>query len=90
MNNYKSGFFTYPSIDLHGETRATMVVPLNEFIDDNMKLRNKTIAIIHGIGGGVLKKETHLLLKKDKRINSFYIDLYNPGCTIVELILDKR
>lgn len=89
MNNYKGKLFTYPALDLHGETRATIVAPLNEFINDNIKLGNKNVAIIHGIGEGIIKKETHILLKKDKRVASFYIDIYNPGCTIVQLTLDK-
>ena len=79
----------YPSLDLHGETRFTMIAPLDSFINDNLKLKNRNIVIIHGKGEGVLKRETHEYLKKDKRIKSFYQGMYNEGCTICELNLDK-
>ena len=80
----------YPSLDLHGETRDTMIAPLNSFLNENIKLGKKNVIIIHGKGTGILKNETHLYLKKDKRVKSFYQGFYNPGCTIVELVLDKQ
>ena len=87
MNKYNDDVFIkiYPSIDLHGETRDTMVYPLKSFIDDNIKLNNKYIVIIHGIGAGILKNQTHSVLKKDKRVKNFFVGMNNPGCTIVEL-----
>ena len=47
-----------PSIDVHGFTRETVYVPVSDFINDNIKLRNKKIVIIHGIGYGILMLET--------------------------------
>lgn len=73
-----------PTIDLHGETRETASILVKQFLDDSCKLKNDTVVIIHGIGTGILKKEVHNLLKKDKRIKKFYIDFFNAGCTIVE------
>ena len=73
-----------PSIDLHGETRETASFLVKQFIDDSYKLKNDTVIIIHGIGTGILRKEVHNLLKKDKRIEKFYIDFFNAGCTIVK------
>ena len=72
-----------PTIDLHGETRETARILVNEFISDNIKMGNHKVNIIHGIGTGVLKKEIHEFLKKDKRIEKFYIDFFNIGSTIV-------
>lgn len=72
-----------PSIDLHGENRDTARILVNEFISDNIKLGIKKINIIHGIGTGVLKKEIHELLKKDKRVDKYYMDFFNGGSTIV-------
>ena len=72
-----------PSIDLHGETRDTARILVNEFISDNIKLGNHKVNIIHGIGTGILKKEVHDLLKKDKRIEKYYVDFFNTGSTIV-------
>ncbi len=75
----------YPTIDLHGEYAFSAKVLTQEFIDDNIKLKNKKLCIIHGIGSGILKKTVHELLKNDRRIKSFKIDFMNPGCTIVEI-----
>lgn len=74
-----------PSIDLHGEDRKSAELLVKQFINDQVKLRADRIVIIHGIGTGILKKEVHKLLKNDKRIERYYIDFFNIGCTIVEL-----
>ena len=74
-----------PTLDLHGENKDTARILINEFISDNIKLGNKKILIIHGIGKGILKKETHELLRKDCRIEKFYVDFFNLGSTVVEI-----
>ena len=74
----------YPSIDLHGEYSFSAKYLTEEFINDNIQLKNKKICIIHGIGEGILKNTVHEILKQDKRIKSFKIDFMNPGCTIIE------
>ncbi len=81
-------FNNIPKLDLHGETRDTARILINEFISDNIKLGNYKVLIIHGIGTGIIKKETHNVLRKDARIKKFYIDFFNIGCTVVEI--DKR
>ena len=75
----------YPTIDLHGEYSFSAEVLTKEFINDNIKLKNKKLCIIHGIGKGIVKNTVHDVLKKDSRINSFKVDILNPGCTIVEI-----
>ena len=75
----------YPSIDLHGEYSFSAEVLTKEFINDNIKLGNKKLCIIHGIGSGILKDTVHQLLKNDKRIKSYKVDFMNPGCTLVEI-----
>lgn len=74
-----------PSIDLHGENKDSARVLIEEFIRDNIKLRNNKLIIIHGIGTGILKNEVHSVLKKNKNVISYKIDFFNPGCTIVEI-----
>lgn len=74
-----------PTLDLHGETRDTARILINEFITDNIKMGNYKVIIVHGIGTGIIKKETHQVLKKDARITKFYVDFFNIGCTIVEI-----
>lgn len=78
-----------PSLDLHGFDRETARVAINDFINDNIKLKNKFIVIIHGIGSGILKDTTHLTLKKNKNVLEFKICMFNIGCTIVNINLTK-
>ena len=75
----------YPSLDLHGETRATVYTEIKNFVNDNIKMKNKTILIIHGKGSGILKKEVHYQLRKMKEVKSFYLHYWNQGTTVVEL-----
>lgn len=74
-----------PSIDVHGFTRETVYVPVSDFINDNIKLRNKKIIIIHGIGYGILRDEINRRFKMDKRVKKLYLSIDNAGCTIIEL-----
>ena len=76
--------FNLPHLDIHGETSATCVAPINSFIKDNLHLRKKKFVIVHGKGKVILKKATHDLLKKNKNIKKYYIDGMNDGQTIVE------
>lgn len=72
-----------PQIDLHGEDRIGAKIKVNNFLNDNYKLDNKEIAIIHGVGKGILKDEVLSILKKDKRIEEYNLDMFNEGCTLV-------
>ena len=74
-----------PSIDVHGFTRETVYVPVSDFINDNIKLRNKKIVIVHGIGYGILRDEINRGFKRDKRVKKLYLSIDNAGCTIIEL-----
>ena len=76
-----------PHLDLHGETTATIVYLIEAFIRDNVKLKNDKIIIIHGKGSGALRSKTHELLKRNKRVNKYYIDGLNDGQTVVLLNL---
>ena len=75
----------YPKLDVHGETSATIYTVLKDFIEDNIKLKNKYIIVIHGKGEGILKREIHYYLKRMKEVNTFNLDGWNPGMTIIEL-----
>lgn len=74
-----------PTLDVHGNTRDMIRAILDEFINDNIKLKNKKIVVIHGKGYGILKDEVHILLSRDSRVKSFYIDGFNIGTTVIEL-----
>lgn len=75
----------YPKLDVHGETRDTVYTVIKNFINDNIKLKNSTIIIVHGKGSGILKDEIHYQLKYIKEVKSFHLDYWNQGVTIVEL-----
>ena len=76
---------TIPNIDIHGLNRDMVSTILNDFINDNIKLNNKKIVIIHGKGKGILYNEVHFLLKIDKRVKNYYLDGFNTGLTVIEL-----
>ncbi len=80
---------SYPTLDVHGETRDTVIYPVKSFIDDNIKLGNQHIVIIHGIGQGILKNTIHEMLKKDKRIVSFEQEGRNLGATLITLKVSR-
>lgn len=74
-----------PTLDLHGENREISTVLINDFIEDNYKMKNKKVIIIHGLGTKILLKNTQEVLKKNKYVESYKIDNFNAGQTIVEI-----
>lgn len=74
-----------PTLDLHGEYCDIAKVLIQDFINDNIFLKNKYIVIIHGKGTGLLKKTTHELLKKNKNVIDYKINIFNDGETIIKL-----
>ena len=78
-----------PTIDLHGYDMETARVSTNDFIDDNLILKNKTILIIHGKGTGIVKNAVHDTLSKRKEVKKYHTDNLNDGCTIIELNIDN-
>ena len=72
-------------LDLHGEDRIGTKIKVRSFLNDNYKLGNKEIAIVHGVGKGILKKEVLDILRHDKRVEEYNIDMFNEGCTLVKL-----
>lgn len=79
-----------PSLDLHGFDRETARVAINDFINDNIKMKNKFIVIIHGIGSGILKETTQITLKKNKNVIEYEIYPFNVGCTLVNVNLTNK
>lgn len=79
-----------PILNVHGETRDTVVFVLNDFINDNYKLGNLYIGVIHGRSSNILKNRVHELLKKNKYVDSFKVNIWNPGITIIKLNLETK
>lgn len=78
-----------PTIDLHGFDKEIARVTINDFINDNYKMKNNLVVIVHGIGQGVLRKTTFDTLKKNKKIIAFKSYYYNNGCTIAEIDINN-
>lgn len=77
--------YYYEKVDLHGMTKVEAIIKVNEIITDCIKLKKYDIMIVHGKGTGVIKKEIHEYLKKDRRVLSYKIDNFNDGVTLVKL-----
>ena len=72
-------------LDLHGEDKIGAKIKIKAFLSDNYKLGNREVAIIHGLGKGILKRETIDVLRHDRRVEEYNIDMFNDGCILVRL-----
>lgn len=75
----------YPHLDLHGYDREYAKMLTNDFIEENTILKNQVVVIIHGHGSGIVKSSVHETLKENKSVDSFKINIFNDGETIVYL-----
>lgn len=74
-----------PHLDLHGLDRDYARILINEFIYDNYRQKETKVIIVHGIGTGIIRKVTQETLKKNKYVDSYKIDNFNSGSTIVTI-----
>ncbi len=84
LDNYLL-YNTWPSIDLHGYDRETARVAIEDFIKDNIIMKNKYIVVIHGIGSGIIREATINTVKHNKYVKAYKISNFNPGMTVIEL-----
>ncbi len=77
------------TLDLHGESSDISKVLIEEFIEDNFKMKNKQIIIIHGLGTKKLLHTTQEVLKNNKYVEEYKLDNFNSGQTIVKLKVKK-
>ena len=75
-----------PTLDLHGVDRDYARILINDFIRDNYNIKNLKVIIVHGIGTGIIRKTTGEVLKKNKLVEEYKIDNFNPGMTVVSII----
>lgn len=74
-----------PSLDLHGMDRDYARILINDFIEDNYNSKNFNVVIIHGNGTGIIKKITQDTLRRNKLVDTYKIDNFNTGQTIVTI-----
>ncbi len=75
----------YPHLDLHGYDREYARMLTNDFIEENVILKNDIVVIVHGHGEGIVKASVQEALKINKNVDSFKINIFNDGETIVYL-----
>lgn len=78
-------FKDLPTIDLHGLDRVSARINTTEFINDNYKMGNNLLIVVHGKGLGILRNEVLNILKSNPLVLSYKTDYFNNGATIVEL-----
>jgi dsDNA-specific endonuclease/ATPase MutS2 len=78
-----------PFLDLHGEERAMVNALVTEFINDNYKMGNTEVVVIHGKSTNILTKEVHESLKNNKYVVKYCLDNWNLGQTIIQLKENK-
>lgn len=74
-----------PTIDLHGLDSSTARFKVLEFINDNKKMGNDIISIIHGRGSGILKNVVHDTLSKSRDVIDYKLFYNNTGETIAKI-----
>ena len=74
-----------PRLDLHGDEAALVYALVNEFINDNYKMGNKEIVVIHGKSTNILTKEVHKTLKENSLVKKYYLNNWNVGETVIDL-----
>ena len=77
-----------PTLDLHGLDRDSARIAVLDFINDNLKMKNSFVVIVHGVGEGILKEEITNVLRKNKNVLEYRVWNYNSGCTVVHLKKD--
>ncbi len=75
-----------PTLDLHGVDSVYAQILINDFIRDNYEIKNTKVIVIHGIGSGILRKTTQEVLKKNRYVEEYKLDNFNPGMTVVTII----
>ncbi len=78
-------YHNLPHLDLHGYDREYERIAINDFINDNYKMKNYKVIIVHGIGSGILKRTTQLTLKSNRYVEEYKIDNFNDGQTIIKI-----
>jgi DNA-nicking Smr family endonuclease len=78
-----------PKLDLHGFDSETARVAINDFVNDNKKMKKEVILIVHGNGSGILQKTTDNTLRKNKNVIEFKRTIGNTGCTVVRISFDR-
>lgn len=78
-----------PKLDLHGEIVAMVEALVDEFIKDNVLMRNEEVIIIHGKSTDIITEEVYRVLKRNKNVLDYRRNNWNLGETIIYLKITK-
>lgn len=76
-----------PTLDLHGETADVSRVLINDFINDNIIMKNGFVIIIFGNGQGILRNAVYQELSKNKRVLEFKSHYNNRGSVVIHILI---
>ncbi|MDA9773951.1 Smr/MutS family protein, partial [Saprospiraceae bacterium] len=79
---------TLTQLDIRGMTMSDGVRMVEEFLDKAMLSNVHELTIIHGVGSGVLRKETKRICREYRDIKEFFHPPYEAGgdgVTIIKL-----
>ena len=79
-----------PRLDLHGCDREYASFLTRQFLEDYYKIGEKRVVIIHGKGSGIVRKCVFDILRKHQLVESFALNMFNDGETIVILKEKKK
>jgi len=75
-------------LDLHTFRPAEVPDLLADYLAECVRLGFRSVRVIHGKGGGILKRRVHSVLRRDPQVRTFYdapLEAGGWGATIVEL-----
>ncbi len=80
-----SDFVLGREIDLHHFHPSDTAVLIEQFLENAVKEKYKTVKIIHGKGKSIKKRQVHQILKSHPSVIIFHDDSINWGATIITL-----
>lgn len=88
-SNYETANLEFiPEIMVRHQTVEEALFNVDSFIEEALYRNVKTVKIIHGKHGGILRNAVHKYLKENKNVNSYRLGNYfegSYGVTIVSL-----
>ena len=77
-----------PELDLRGFTAEEALSVTDKYLDDAVMCHLENVTIIHGKGTGVLRREIHNMLRRDRRVKEYRLGEFGEGdygVTVVKL-----
>jgi len=79
-----------PTLDLHGMDSVTSKIRFNEFVKDNIILKNRELLVVHGVGLGIIRDVIKEEAKNNKNVIKSELDIFNSGVTRVFIDIKEK